>query len=113
VTSEQAAPVTAMLLASDEATNMLRDLFVPNDSDQTIWLTWASDGKRRKMAANLHCSINFPQSSAMTVRRENVPICVRTDNALAATKSPRSSSWCPNRLDQRAIRQAVPLIRLG
>ena len=55
-----------------------RGLFVPNDGDQGRWRTWASDGKWRKLAANLHCSINLRPSLAMAVERGNVPICVCT-----------------------------------
>jgi hypothetical protein len=61
------------------------DLFVPNDSEQAIWLTWASDGKRRKMPASQHLSINFTQASAIAVARENVPACVPAKSALVLT----------------------------
>jgi hypothetical protein len=37
VTSDQAAPVTAVLLDSDEATKVLHDLFIPDDSIYAIW----------------------------------------------------------------------------
>lgn len=53
-------------------------LFVPNDSDQRIWLKWVGDGDGWKVAVDLHAATNAPQSLATAIDRENVSICVRT-----------------------------------
>src|SRR5258705_1933656 len=63
----------------------MHDLFVPNDSEQAIWLTCASDGKRWKLPVSQHLSINFTQSSAIAVARENVPDCVPAKSAWVLT----------------------------
>ncbi|MDT5133741.1 MAG: hypothetical protein QOE41_3052, partial [Mycobacterium sp.] len=55
-------------------------LFVPNDGDEGIWLTRASDGNNGKLAAYSHFPVNFLLSSAMAVDRENVLNCVRTES---------------------------------
>jgi hypothetical protein len=80
-------------------------LFVPNDSDQVRRLRRANDGNRRKLAAEQHCSINFPRSSPTADERENVPICVLGLALIAAVRvvprhpqggwrlSPNETTW--------------------
>jgi hypothetical protein len=46
-----------------------------------MWLAWASDGHDRKLPADLHNAVNFPQCSATAVEKENVLICVRGVNS--------------------------------
>ena len=79
-------------------------LFVPNDGNQGIWLSWASDGKRRQLPVNQHLSIEVPQSLAMAVGRENVPTCVRI-GSLGLRPFPLTHSAMPN--DRRPTRLAL------
>ena len=64
-------------------------LFVPNDSDQRKWMASVGDGNDRKLAADLHRSINYRQRLAMAVGRENVPVCVRSKGRGGPPRLPR------------------------
>jgi hypothetical protein len=51
-------------------------------------MTLVSDGNGRKLAADRQRSIDDPQSQAMAVGKENVPVCVPGHTGLAAAKTP-------------------------
>jgi len=63
-------------------------------------MTLVSDGNGRKLAGDRQRSIDYLQSQAMTVGKENVPVCVPGHNGLAAAETPPWStvlSRCPPR----------------
>src|SRR5271165_3812040 len=66
---------------------------------------WARHGNDRKVAADLHSSVNLRQRPATAVGRENVPICVRSENfpgrvqaELNRTREGWNASWTLDRL---------------
>jgi hypothetical protein len=74
-------------------------LFVPNDGDQRKWMTSACDGNGRKLAADRQRSIDYSQSLALAIGKENVPVCVRghNDGRSRDTLSRTVLERCPHR----------------